>query len=457
MRHYLLLALVLIYASACSAAYDDIAQKVDAIRILKPESVDSTLIDPVDTFEFNRGEFTTLWADSYENLPSSTTDLWKTITSDSGSTSANSPTDTLTITGSGGLTTSVSGDTLTIDGSGIPAGLWSSTLGWAHISAPIMLNRIPTIPTGATLDISPRPGTITDTDIDIRGGSAKYGATILFNAGDGSGPMGNLACHQDYLLMQSLTGPMLLTAAAGNCEITARDEMILTAEDGVHIEAMQAATTPQLILPGASTASSSGTIRFIRGDTAAALGSIACTSNCMWITSARPELQMGVSTGQYFKIASGVGRMNMPLQLGTGSPSSDGYIRYTGSDFEGRHGGSWLSLTSGIAGLNLAAKSPGAVTIVGDAITVSSASDFYFLNPESGVADTLQTINGGTSGDIIVIMPNAIGDIINVVETGNIYAPGGAAILTMNNVDAMILAYRADMARWVAISWSDNM
>lgn len=40
--------------------------------------------------------------------------IWATITSDSGSTTANTTTDTLTVTGSGGLSTSISGDTLTI-------------------------------------------------------------------------------------------------------------------------------------------------------------------------------------------------------------------------------------------------------------------------------------------------------------------------------------------------------
>ena len=41
-------------------------------------------------------------------------DLWKTVSSSSGSTTANSPTDTLSVVGAGGITTSISGDTLTI-------------------------------------------------------------------------------------------------------------------------------------------------------------------------------------------------------------------------------------------------------------------------------------------------------------------------------------------------------
>ena len=43
--------------------------------------------------------------------------LFETVTGNSGSTTANSQTDTLTIAGSGGISTSVSGDTVTIDGS----------------------------------------------------------------------------------------------------------------------------------------------------------------------------------------------------------------------------------------------------------------------------------------------------------------------------------------------------
>jgi len=49
----------------------------------------------------------------------SSQNLWETITSDSGSTLASSPVDTLTITGTGGITTSITGDTITIDGSGV--------------------------------------------------------------------------------------------------------------------------------------------------------------------------------------------------------------------------------------------------------------------------------------------------------------------------------------------------
>lgn len=50
--------------------------------------------------------------------------LWATFTGDSGTTTANSTTDTLSIVGAGGVTTSISGDTLTITGSGgSPSGL----------------------------------------------------------------------------------------------------------------------------------------------------------------------------------------------------------------------------------------------------------------------------------------------------------------------------------------------
>jgi hypothetical protein len=51
-----------------------------------------------------------------------TQNLWETITSDSGSTVANSPNDTITVAGTGGIATSISGDTLSIDGSGVGGG-----------------------------------------------------------------------------------------------------------------------------------------------------------------------------------------------------------------------------------------------------------------------------------------------------------------------------------------------
>ena len=43
--------------------------------------------------------------------------LWETFNADGGSTTANSITDTLTVSGTGTVTTSIAGDTLTIDGS----------------------------------------------------------------------------------------------------------------------------------------------------------------------------------------------------------------------------------------------------------------------------------------------------------------------------------------------------
>lgn len=45
-----------------------------------------------------------------------TQDLWATINADSGTTTANSPTDVLTVVGAGSVSTSITGDTLTITG-----------------------------------------------------------------------------------------------------------------------------------------------------------------------------------------------------------------------------------------------------------------------------------------------------------------------------------------------------
>lgn len=45
----------------------------------------------------------------------STQNIWETITADTGSTTANTPTDTLTVTGPDGIATSITGDTLSIN------------------------------------------------------------------------------------------------------------------------------------------------------------------------------------------------------------------------------------------------------------------------------------------------------------------------------------------------------
>lgn len=54
-----------------------------------------------------------------------TQDLWATINADSGTTTANSPTDVLTVVGAGSVSTSITGDTLTITGSASTQNLWS--------------------------------------------------------------------------------------------------------------------------------------------------------------------------------------------------------------------------------------------------------------------------------------------------------------------------------------------
>lgn len=58
--------------------------------------------------------------------PNTNQNLWATVTGNSGSTTANSTTDTLNIVGSGSISTSVSGDTLTISYSGSSSGTVNS-------------------------------------------------------------------------------------------------------------------------------------------------------------------------------------------------------------------------------------------------------------------------------------------------------------------------------------------
>lgn len=60
--------------------------------------------------------------------------LWETVTADTGSTTANTTTDSLSVVGAGGLSTSITGDVLTIDGSGLVLGdpdqnLWATITG----------------------------------------------------------------------------------------------------------------------------------------------------------------------------------------------------------------------------------------------------------------------------------------------------------------------------------------
>ena len=81
--------------------------------------------------------------------------LWETITADSGSVSANTTTDTLTIAGGTDITTAISGDTVTVNFSGtIP-----TDINQLSDSSNLLTSAIPTYPAITQLEVTPNGAT----------------------------------------------------------------------------------------------------------------------------------------------------------------------------------------------------------------------------------------------------------------------------------------------------------
>jgi len=104
----------------------------DEISVAQPEL--KTLVQSFNTIatDYNLGLLTGV--DSAGQVISVTQNLWETIASDSGNTTANSPTDTLTIAGGIGISTTISGDTLTINNTGVGSNVITDIQGGTNIS-----------------------------------------------------------------------------------------------------------------------------------------------------------------------------------------------------------------------------------------------------------------------------------------------------------------------------------
>lgn len=94
-------------------------------------------------------------------------------------------------------------------------------------------------------------------------------------------------------------------------------------------------------------------------------------------------------------------------------------------------------------------------TISSGAITATQTNTS--IEPETGTADDLDTINGGTDGDIIIIRPHTFGDTITVKHgTGNIYLNAGADEAMNNRLDRVMLVFDGVFNYWVGVSESNN-
>jgi hypothetical protein len=97
---------------------------------------------------------------------------------------------------------------------------------------------------------------------------------------------------------------------------------------------------------------------------------------------------------------------------------------------------------------------PETLTIAGGAVTRTSTTSHFVIAAAGGGADDLDTISGGSDGDVIVISP-ASGDTIDVKDAvDNLQL---ASNFTMDNpADKMTLIYHDAISKWCEITSSGN-
>jgi len=92
------------------------------------------------------------------------------------------------------------------------------------------------------------------------------------------------------------------------------------------------------------------------------------------------------------------------------------------------------------------------LTLATDAVTVSG-SGYYTILPESGTADDMIAINGGSDGMIIYVRAETASHVITVKETGNI-ALINSQFRMVGREDFLTLLYDADQAKWIELGRS---
>jgi len=94
------------------------------------------------------------------------------------------------------------------------------------------------------------------------------------------------------------------------------------------------------------------------------------------------------------------------------------------------------------------------LTISSGSITRTATTSFFQVAAESGIADNLSTINGGSDGDVIVIKSDT-GDTITVNEAGNISLVGTTRTLD-NPADKFTCIYDSSISKWCEIAQAGN-
>jgi len=105
---------------------------------------------------------------------------------------------------------------------------------------------------------------------------------------------------------------------------------------------------------------------------------------------------------------------------------------------------------SDIGNLNLVDKTR--IQISSGAVTATQS--YHSVDGESDTDDALDTLNGGTAGDIIIIRPDDDAATITVTDAGNIILAGDADFVMSDIADIMTLLY--DGSNWIELSRSLN-
>jgi hypothetical protein len=89
--------------------------------------------------------------------------------------------------------------------------------------------------------------------------------------------------------------------------------------------------------------------------------------------------------------------------------------------------------------------------------TITAVSSLHYLNGEGGVADNLSTINGGVSGNILILKTlSSTGTITIKHNTGNIRLNGAVDFLMDNFSDSLMLMFDVRERKWHEVSRSSN-
>lgn len=146
----------------------------------------------------------------------------------------------------------------------------------------------------------------------------------------------------------------------------------------------------------------------------------------------------------------GDGRFTTGVILGSGVSSTDGAIRWTGSDFQGRKGGSWVSLTASDSFTTGMGGTPTGSYSVALGLSTASQGDYSVAMGRGNIA----------SGEYAFVMGrNTVASGIRAVAFGfeseasgnHAFAVGTSAIATHNNAIAMGHLATASATRAIAM------